>query len=61
MISTGGAVIVGIAGMWISTNQIGKRLDDFGRRLDRIEADIKEFYKLLADLDKRVSRLEDKL
>jgi len=26
LISTSGAVIVGLGGMWISTNQIGKRI-----------------------------------
>ncbi len=33
------------------------RLD---RRLDTIQADLKEFYRLLADHDKRISKLEDK-
>lgn len=46
---------------------MGKRFDDIGKRIDRIEkvldtiqADLKEFYRMLADLDKRVQRLEDK-
>jgi hypothetical protein len=58
--STGGAVIVGSAGMWISTNQLGKRFDDFGRWLDIIRADIKGFCKILGQQDKRISRMEDK-
>jgi hypothetical protein len=45
IISTGGAVVVGLGGMWIATNQMGKRLDDFGKRLD--------------DFGRRVDRLED--
>jgi len=61
IISTGGAAIVGLGGMWISANQTGKRIDDlradlnkridelkadFGKRLDAIEADMREFYRL---------------
>jgi hypothetical protein len=30
------------------------------RRLDAIEAGLKEFYRMLAELDKRMSRLEEK-
>jgi len=30
------------------------------RRLENIEADLKEFFKVLADHDKRIGRLEDK-
>ena len=48
-------------------DDMGKRFDDMGKRIDRIErtletiqADLKEFYRMLADLDKRVQRLEDK-
>ncbi len=39
---------------------VNSRFASIERRLDLIQADIKEFYRLLADLDKRVSRLEDK-
>ena len=45
IISTGGAVIVGLGGMWISTNQVGNRIGDMGKRLD--------------DMGKRIDRLED--
>jgi hypothetical protein len=65
IISTSGAVIVGIAGMWISTSQIGKRLDDmnreFGRRLERLEEDNKQFFQWLGRIENRVTRIEDKL
>ena len=30
------------------------------RRLEAIEADLKEFYRMRADLDKRISRLEER-
>jgi uncharacterized membrane protein YfbV (UPF0208 family) len=36
---------------------IENRLD---RRLESIEADLKEFFRVLADHDKRIQRLEDK-
>jgi archaellum component FlaC len=45
IISTGGAVIVGLGGMWIANNQIGKRIDDLVKRMDRLEG--------------RLDRLED--
>ena len=47
--------------------QNSKRFDDMGKRIDRVEkqldmiqSDLKEFFRILADLDKRVQRLEDK-
>jgi hypothetical protein len=43
IISTGGAVIVGLGGMWISANQTGKRIDDLradlNKRIDELKAD----------------------
>jgi hypothetical protein len=58
-----------IATVWIASWSQNKRLDemsrrfddalaDVKRRLDAIEADLKEFYRTLTDLDKRISRLE---
>jgi hypothetical protein len=45
-----------------------KRIDDtradlhqLGGRLDRIETDLKEFFKAQTDFDKRLGRIEDKL
>lgn len=47
--------------------QNSKRFEDMGKRIDRVEkqleliqADLKEFFKTLAELDKRLQRLEDK-
>jgi predicted nucleic acid-binding Zn-ribbon protein len=41
-----------------------RRIDDFKaemvRRLERIKTDLKEFFKVLAEHDKRFQRLEDK-
>ncbi len=51
LISTSGAVIVGLGGMWISTNQLGKRIDDLARRVDRVED----------SLSRRMERFEDEL
>jgi len=61
IVSTGGAVIVGLAGMWFSTNQLGKRLDDLSRRIERLEEDNKQFFQWLGRIENRVSRIEDKL
>jgi hypothetical protein len=45
-----------IAGfLWVYIN---KRLDLMDRRLERIEADYKEFFRILSDHDKRLFRLE---
>ena len=40
--------------------QNSKRLDRVEKQLDLIQADLKEFFRTLAELDKRVQRLEDK-
>jgi predicted nucleic acid-binding Zn-ribbon protein len=45
IVSTGGAVIVGLAGIWASAQQLGKRMDDMNKRID--------------DLNRRMDRLED--
>ncbi len=51
IVSTGGAVIVGIFGMFFANNQIGKRLDDFGKRLDDLRQDsAKNFDSIRQDL-----------
>jgi hypothetical protein len=51
LIGTSGAVIVGLGGMWIGTNQLGKRIDDLARRLDRVEDGVA----------RRIERLEDEV
>jgi predicted RNA-binding protein with PIN domain len=65
IISTGGAVVVGLGGMWISTNQMGKRIDDLGRRLDRIEDSFNTFKDVVnskfAALDLEIARILDKM
>lgn len=64
IVSTGGAVIVGLGGMWISTNQIGKRIDDIGRRLDRLEDQLNAFKDVVnskfSALDLEISKLLDR-
>jgi chaperonin cofactor prefoldin len=66
IISTGGAVIVGLGGMWISTHQLGKRMDDLVSRIGSIEnrmTRLEEKFDVLMqkfyELDNRLSRLED--
>ncbi len=70
LISTGGAVIVGLGGMWISTNQIGnrigdltKRFDGLERRLKRLEGELRTFKEMvngkLAVLDLELAKLMD--
>jgi len=37
IISTSGAVIMGLGGIWFTTEQIGKRIDDVVKRLERLD------------------------
>ncbi len=69
-ISAGGSVLVSVTALILAYRgfasidarfaSIDGRFASIERRLDLIQSDIKEFYRLLADLDKRVTRLEDK-
>jgi len=65
IVSTGGAVIVGLGGMWIATNQIGKRIDDVVKRLDRLEDSFATFRDVmnskLAAMDLEIARILDKI
>jgi hypothetical protein len=71
LISTGGVVIVGLGGMWISTNQIGnrigdlaKRFDSLERRFERFEDELRTFREMvngkLAALDLELAKLMDR-
>lgn len=64
LISTGGAVIAGLGGMWISTNQIGNRIGSLERRFERLEAELRAFREVvngkLAALDLELARLMDR-
>jgi hypothetical protein len=68
IVSTGGAVIVGLGGMWITAQQLGKRMDDMVSRIAGVEARLQrledKFSTLMEkffELDNRVSRIEDHL
>jgi predicted RNA-binding protein with PIN domain len=76
IVSTGGAVIVGLGGMWITAQQLGKRMDDLkdgltkriddiAARVSALEAKVDHRFDLLMEkfyeLDNRVSRIEDHL
>ncbi len=63
LISTSGAVIVGLGGMWISTNQIGKRIGSLERRFERLEDELRTFKEMvngkLSALDLELAKLMD--
>ena len=68
IVSTGGAVIVGLGGMWISTQQLGKRMDDLVNRINsiegrlaRLEGKFDTLMEKFFELDNRVLRIEDHL
>jgi hypothetical protein len=64
LISTSGAVLVGLGGMWISTNQIGNRIADLTRRLERLEDEVRTFKEMvngkLSALDLELAKLMDR-
>lgn len=43
LISTSGAVIAGLGGMWISTNQICNRMADLATRFDHLTDELRNF------------------
>ena len=70
LVSACATALVAIVALILNSKRfedMGKRFDDMNGRIDRVEkqleiiqADLKEFFRLLADLAKRVQRLEDK-
>lgn len=69
--STGGAVIVGCAGLYFHASQMGKRMDDLTRRFERfedrfqkLEDEFRAFKELVnskfAALDTEIARLMDR-
>jgi hypothetical protein len=64
IVSTGGAVIVGCAGLYFHASQMGKRMDDLIRRFERLEDEFRAFKELVnrkfAALDVEIARLMDR-
>lgn len=56
MISASGSVVVAITALLLNY----RLFNSLERRIEVIERDLKEFFKTLAEHDKRISRLEDK-
>jgi len=54
VISTSGSVIVGIAGLLVTGNQISKRIDRIEHKLDIIEANLKQFYKDIIQIKQKI-------
>jgi len=71
IISTSGAVITGVFGMFFTVNQLGKRMDDLNKRIDDLRTAVRdlrgEFYTFkdvitgkLATLDMDIAKLMDR-
>ena len=63
LISAGASALVSITALLLNYRgfaSIDSRFASVERRLDTMQADLKEFYRTLAEHDKRISRLEDK-
>ncbi len=75
IVSTSGAVITAIAGMFFTTNQLGRRIDDvrihLGKQIDDLRVDVRdlraEFYAFkdvvngkLSALDTEIAKLMDR-
>ncbi len=71
LISAGGTFLTAVVALLINQRgfaQLDKRIDDTNHRMDAfaqdlrdIRADLKEFFKIQAEFDKRLARIEDKL
>lgn len=55
-INAGGSIVIGVTALILAY----RGLNSIERRLEVIEGDLKQFYRDLSGLDKRVSKLEDK-
>jgi predicted RNA-binding protein with PIN domain len=64
IVSTSGAVVVGLGGMWISTNQMGRRMDDIRQDLRDLRMEFNQFKDMVngkfAALDLEIAKLMDK-
>ena len=63
LISAGSSMLVAITALILNYRgfaSIDSRFASVERRLDTMQNDLKEFYRLLAEHDKRITRLEDK-
>ncbi len=64
IISTSGAVIVGVAGMYINSSQLGKRIDDLRQDIRDLRAEFYAFKDLVnskfSALDLEIAKLMDK-
>jgi pilus assembly protein TadC len=56
LISAGGAVVTAITALILNF----RLFNSLERRIEVIERDLKDFFRSLAEFDKRISKLEDK-
>ncbi|HKD02242.1 MAG TPA: hypothetical protein VKB77_07440 [Terriglobales bacterium] len=56
MVAAGGSVIVAVTALVLNF----RLFNSLERRIEVIEGDLKQFFKNLAEHDKRLSKLEDK-
>ena len=64
LVSTGGAVIVGVLGMFFTANQIGRRIDDTNQNLRDFRGEFTAFKDMVnskfAALDLEIDKLMDR-
>lgn len=64
IVSTGGAVIVGVFGLYFHSNQMGKRLDDLKADVKDLRTELNMFKDLVnskfSALDLEIAKLMDK-
>jgi hypothetical protein len=56
LVSASGSVVIGITALLLNFRLFGS----LEKRMEVIEGDLKQFFRTLAEHDKRVSKLEDK-
>jgi hypothetical protein len=54
LISTAGAVVVGLGSVAVNAYWIGKHLDSLERRLGVIEQDLKQFYRDILHIKQKI-------
>lgn len=64
LVSTSGAVIVGVFGMFINSSQLGKRIDDTNQNLREFRSEFNAFRDTvtgkLASMDLEIAKLMDR-
>lgn len=54
IVSTSGAVVVGLGGLAVNAFWIGKHIDSMEKRLGVVEQDLKQFYRDIVQIKQKI-------